>query len=85
MMDPLITNAIDPALMRVLDKRGHDSDREPANRRRHPAVSGKLEEDRQEKGQDDQRQDQERQNQARLDEELKLEPDARKHLLDDMA
>jgi hypothetical protein len=36
-MDPLITNGIDPALLRVLEKRGHDRDRLPgASGRRIP-------------------------------------------------
>jgi hypothetical protein len=34
-MDPLITNRLDPALLRVLDKQ--NSDREPPSRRRRPA------------------------------------------------
>jgi len=33
-MDPLITNAIDPALLRVLEKRGQE--RDPAAPRRRP-------------------------------------------------
>jgi hypothetical protein len=35
-MDPLITNAIDPALLRVLDKRGQERD-SAARRKRPPA------------------------------------------------
>ncbi len=35
-MDPLITNGIDPALLRVLDKRGQERDQ--AQRRRRPAA-----------------------------------------------
>jgi len=35
-MDPLITNGIDPALSRVLEKRGQE--RDPAPRRKRPAV-----------------------------------------------
>ena len=38
-MDPLITNAIDPALLRVLEKRGQE--RDPAARRKRPAVPEK--------------------------------------------
>jgi hypothetical protein len=38
-MDPLITNGIDPALLRVLEKRGDT--REAAPRRRRPPVPGK--------------------------------------------
>jgi hypothetical protein len=34
-MDPLITNGIDPALLRVLEKRGQERDSMP--RRRRPA------------------------------------------------
>jgi hypothetical protein len=36
MMDPLITNGIDPALLRVLEKRGQE--RDPAARRKRPAM-----------------------------------------------
>jgi len=39
-MDPLITNGIDPALLRVLEKRGDE--REAAPRRRRPAVPEKT-------------------------------------------
>jgi len=35
-MDPLITNGIDPALLRVLEKRGDE--RDPVPRRKRPAV-----------------------------------------------
>jgi hypothetical protein len=43
-MDPLITNGIDPALLRVLEKRGQE--RDPAPRRKRPAVPEKpVEED----------------------------------------
>jgi hypothetical protein len=38
-MDPLITNAIDPALLRVLDKRGQE--RDPTARRKRPPVPEK--------------------------------------------
>ncbi len=38
-MDPLITNAIDPALLRVLDKRGQE--RDSAARRKRPPVPEK--------------------------------------------
>jgi hypothetical protein len=38
-MDPLITNGIDPALLRVLEKRGQE--RDPADRRKRPPVPGK--------------------------------------------
>jgi len=34
-MDPLITDGVDPALVRVFEKRGHD--RDPGLRRRRPA------------------------------------------------
>lgn len=34
-MDPLITNGIDPGLLRVIEKRGQERDREP--RRKRPA------------------------------------------------
>jgi len=36
-MDPLITNGIDPALLRVLEKRGHERDAQ-MRRRRVPAA-----------------------------------------------
>jgi hypothetical protein len=39
-MDPLITNGIDPALLRVLEKRGDT--REAAPRRRRPPGPGKT-------------------------------------------
>ncbi len=39
-MDPLITNGIDPALLRVVEKRGHDGDPQP--RRRRPAAPEKI-------------------------------------------
>lgn len=39
-MDPLITNGIDPALLRVLEKRGEA--REATPRRRRPPVPGKA-------------------------------------------
>lgn len=39
-MDPLITNGIDPALMRVLEKRG-GGERDAAPRRKRPAVPEK--------------------------------------------
>ncbi len=32
-MDPLLTNGIDPALLRVLEKRGNDREPPPARRR----------------------------------------------------
>jgi len=38
-MDPLITNAIDPALLRVLDKRGQE--RDSAVQRKRPPVPEK--------------------------------------------
>jgi hypothetical protein len=39
-MDPLITNGIDPALLRVLEKRGDE--RDPVPRRKRPAVPEKA-------------------------------------------
>ena len=36
-MDPLITNGIDPALLRVIEKRGHE--RDPGGRRRRAAAT----------------------------------------------
>ncbi|MGD0791574.1 MAG: hypothetical protein ABR920_07365 [Terriglobales bacterium] len=38
-MDPLITNGIDPALWRVLEKPGNE--RDPLSRRKRPAVPEK--------------------------------------------
>jgi len=38
-MDPLITNGVDPALLRVLEKRGRG--RDPAARRKRPPVPEK--------------------------------------------
>jgi hypothetical protein len=85
-MDPLIIDAITPALMRGLDKRGRNSDREPANRRRPPGAPAKPAEGRQsEERQSEAGQDEGQQDQERSAEELELEPDAPKHVLDDMA
>jgi hypothetical protein len=42
-MDPLITNGIDPALMRVVEKRGYERDNAP--RRKRPAVPEKDEQE----------------------------------------
>jgi hypothetical protein len=42
-VDPLITNSIDPALLRVLDKRGDE--RDPVPRRKRPAVPEKTAEE----------------------------------------
>jgi hypothetical protein len=42
-MEPLITNGIDPALLRVLEKRGDE--RDPAPRRKRPAVPEKTAEE----------------------------------------
>jgi hypothetical protein len=52
-MDPLITNGIDPTLLRVVEKRGQE--RDPAPRRKRPAVPPEntveeAEEDNQEPG-----------------------------------
>ena len=46
-MDPLITNGIDPALLRVLDKRGDE--RDPVPRRKRPAVPEKTAEEEENK------------------------------------
>lgn len=74
-MDPLITNGIDAALLRVLDKQGHD--RDPAKRPRPSATSKKpLGERRDEEQPDDDEQ---------LDQETEPDPDAPRHKLDDMA
>ena len=42
-MDPLIGNGIDPALLRVIDKRGQERDAQP-RRRRTPAGEPAVEE-----------------------------------------
>jgi hypothetical protein len=39
-MEPLITNGIDPALLRVLEKRGQEHDSTP--RRKRPALPAKA-------------------------------------------
>ncbi len=49
-MDPLIANGIDPALMRVLEKRGGERDAVP--RRKRPPVPGKPVEEELEQEQD---------------------------------
>jgi len=99
-MDPLITNGIDAALLRVLDKRGHD--RDPAKRPRPSAASKRpLGERRDEERPDDESQNHESQNaesqdaesqnaespndDEQLDQETEPDPDAPRHKLDDMA
>ena len=42
-MDPLITNGIDPALLRILEKRGQE--RDPMPRRRRPAGHAQTDEE----------------------------------------
>ncbi|MFZ0798286.1 MAG: hypothetical protein WCA13_06985 [Terriglobales bacterium] len=49
-MDPLITNGIDPALLRVLEKRGQE--RDPTPRRKRPAVPEKPAEEGEENNQE---------------------------------
>jgi len=49
-MDPLITNGVDPGLLRVVDKRGHERDRQ-LQRKRAPASETSVEEDEQGKEQ----------------------------------
>ncbi|HVM94658.1 MAG TPA: hypothetical protein VMT67_17680 [Terriglobales bacterium] len=49
-MDPLITNGVDPGLLRVIDKRGQERDREP-RRKRVPASGTSVKEDEQGKQQ----------------------------------
>jgi len=44
-MDPLIGNGIDPALLRVLDKRGQERDRELRRKRPAPEPAIKKEKD----------------------------------------
>jgi len=70
-MDPLITNAIDPALLRVLDKRGDERDAVP--RRKRPAVPEKPaeEENAEEKNEDENNEE--------------PNPETPKHALDDLA
>lgn len=46
-MDPLITNGIDPGLLRVIEKRGQERDRE-MRRKRPPAPEPAVEEVKQE-------------------------------------
>ncbi len=45
-MDPLLTNGIDPALLRVLEKRGND--REPLPARRRPSSPKTVRQDQDE-------------------------------------
>lgn len=47
-MDPLITNGVDPALLRVLEKRGQERDPEPRRRRPPPAPESPVEEEEKE-------------------------------------
>ena len=49
-MDPLITNGIDPALLRVLEKRGNERDAAP--RRKRPGAPAKEVEEELEQGTD---------------------------------
>jgi len=42
-MDPLISNGIDPALLRVIEKRSHERDPQ-MRRRRAPTSAGETEE-----------------------------------------
>jgi hypothetical protein len=71
MMDPLITNAIDPALLRALDKRGQE--RDPVPRPKRPAAP------KQESAEENV--EEENNNKDNKDEE----PDSPKHVLDDLA
>lgn len=50
-MDPLTTNTVDPALMRVLEKRGHERDSKPS-RKRPPMSKPNNENDERELDQD---------------------------------
>jgi len=71
-MDPLITNGIDPALLRVLEKRGQERDSAP--RRKRPAAPEKP--------------SAEEKNGAEENEIINNEepgPDTPKHTLDDLA
>jgi hypothetical protein len=70
-MDPLITNAIDPALLRVLDKRGDE--RDPVPRRKRPAAPEKPVE---EENAEDENEDENKE---------EPNPDMPKHALDDLA
>jgi hypothetical protein len=69
MMDPLITNGIDPALLRVLEKRGQE--RDPAARRKRPAMPRKAAEEEEVEAEEEDNQD------------PLLDPP--KHALDDLA
>lgn len=68
-MDPLITNGIDPALLQVLEKRGREFDRNPAPRRKRPAVTENATEGEENNEESNQEPD----------------PDTPKHTLDDLA
>lgn len=69
-MDPLITNGIDAALLRVLEKRGDE--RAPVPRRRRPAApQPTVEESEEEELEEKNMQEQ--------------DPDTPKHALDDLA
>lgn len=52
-MDPLISDGVDPGLLRIVDKRGQEQrDREP-RRRRAPASEPGVRDDKKEKREDD--------------------------------
>ena len=51
-MDPLITNGVDPGLLRVIDKRGQERDRE-LRRKRAPASETSVKEEEQQKQEDE--------------------------------
>ena len=69
-MDPLITNGIDPALLRVLEKRGQE--REAVSRRKRPASPRKPGEEEENVAEENQKEDE-------------PGPDTPKHALDDLA
>jgi len=69
-MDPLITNAIDPALLSVIDKRGQERDPQPG-RKRAPALELSAEENQDGDGESNT--------------DNGAEPNSPKHELDDLA
>ena len=69
-MDPLITNGIDPGLLRVLDK--HGQEREGASRRKRLPAPEKTNTD----GEADENNE---------ENEAEMEPGTPKHTLDDLA
>jgi hypothetical protein len=75
-MDPLITDGIDPGLMRVLERRGGERDVVP--RRKRPPVPEKPVESAGEEEDEDK-------NKNKGEVEQELDADAPRHVLDDLA